>query len=841
MGRKMNTAGPAQIRRNKIRGSMILASTMLTGLAAITPAIARADEAPTSAPDTGPQPAASSGLSEIVVTATHKSESLQKVPISLQALDAAKLEENHIANFADYATMLPSVSFESLGPGRSQPFFRGISVSGGSSSTVGSYLDEIPITDPGQSPEVHIYDVERVEALSGPQGTTFGASSLAGTLRVITNKPKLDKLEAGVDIQLDKYGKGDGGYTFEGFINVPLTHNLAIRLMAFDEHEGGYINNTRGTYAYQSVPITIDNMALVKNGYNPDDEYGGRVALLWEPAPGWKITPSITYQRLNSQGGYNYDPRLGDLNVHDYSPSWLIDHWYQAALTIEGKIGDFDLVSASGYFHRTFYNANDYTYYSVTYDKLTAAGIAGPNYNHFLDKNGNYINPTQQFYGRQTERKWTQEVRLSTPKSWPLHLTVGGFYQYQRWSQDDNYYIPGVAQAISPSEGFSLAVPGEFNPDTYYLVEFESHAKDGAAFADGTYDLTDRLKLSGGIRYYASANNTYGFDGIWGAALAAGCWNSSPGATYNLFIHPSRLSCITTNEAFNQKGETHKLGAQFQIDPAKMLYVTYSTGYRPGGGNPISYAPPYKADTLINFEAGWKLTWGRNLRWNGAIYTELWKGIQYNLTPAGFQGNNITVNAGNARVYGIETDFQYKPVQALTLSASGAYNDAKLVTNFCDLVSSTNLTLLPSCSVLNTYSMVAGVPQLTGGDAAALKGTRLPRQPRFKGNVSARYEFDFADAHSFVEAQAFHQSGSTSNLNAEYDQLLGDPAGFTTFNFSTGAEIDKFSVELFIENAFDKRGILSKNTFCEIQYCASSSRSYPVKPQYFGMKLGYKY
>jgi len=813
---------------------------------AMLPTVARAQEPPAPPPDTSAPATANTGLGEIVVTATHKSESIQKVPISLQAFDATKLEENHVANFADYAQMLPSVSFESLGPGRSQPFFRGIAVAGGQFSTVGSYLDEIPITDSANGgynsePEVHIYDVERVEALSGPQGTLFGASSLAGTLRVITNKPKLDKIEAGLDVTVDKYGPGAGGYMFEGFINLPITSNLAIRLMAFDEHEGGYINNTHGTYAYQSLPITIDNAALVKKNYNPDDEYGGRATLLWEPSPDWKITPSITYQRINSQGSYNFDPRFGDLNVHDYSPTYLIDHWYQASLTIEGKIGDFDLVSASGYFHRTFYNANDYTYYSVTYDKLVAAGLDANTYNSFKDKNGNYINPTQQYYGRTTERKWTQELRLSTPKSWPVHVTGGGFFQYQRWSIDDSYYIPGVSQATSTSLGISLAVPGEFQPDAYYLVEFEDHAVDKGLFAEGNYDLTDKIKLLAGIRYYQSQNNTAGFDGIWTSAVAAGCWNTDPNAVYNLFIHPSRLSCINTNENYEQKGETHKLGVQYQFDQSKMVYFTYSTGFRPGGGNQIVGAQPYKADTLVNLEVGWKTRWGRNFRWNGAIYTELWKGVQYNLTPAGVQGNNITVNAGNARVKGIESDFEYKPIQALTLSASGSYNNAKLVTNFCDLNQPPNRTLLASCSVLNTYTSVSGVPEISGGDAAALAGTRLPRQPKFKGNVSARYEFDVSSAKSFVQAQIFHQSGSTSNLNVEYDQLLGDTAGFTTFNFSSGASIGKFSVEAFIENAFDSRGIISKNAFCEIQYCAQSARSYPVKPQYFGLKIGYKY
>lgn len=422
---------------------MILASTILTSLAALTPVLAHADQAAPAAPDATSPAATNSGIGEIVVTATHRSESIQKVPISLQALDTAKLEQNHVTSFADYAQMLPSVSFGSLGPGRSQPFFRGISVSGGRNSTVGTYLDDIPITSPGNTPEVHIYDIERVEALSGPQGTLFGASSLAGTIRIITAKPKFDKLEAGIDVEANKYGDGKAGGMIEGFVNIPITPNLAIRLMGFYEKTGGYINNTHGTVNYQSVPITIDNGAgttttqnhtyysnLVKNVYNPDEEYGGRAAISWQISPDWIITPSITYQYVNAQGGYNYDPRVGDLAVHDYSPTFLKDHYYQAQLAIQGKIGDFDIVSATGLFSRTFSNANDYTYYSVTYDQLAAAGKIGSYYTNFKDKNGNYINQTQQYYGHEHDKTFTQEVRLSTPKTWPFQVTLGGFYQY---------------------------------------------------------------------------------------------------------------------------------------------------------------------------------------------------------------------------------------------------------------------------------------------------------------------------------------------------------------------------------------------------------------------------
>jgi outer membrane receptor protein involved in Fe transport len=690
---------------------------------------------------------------------------------------------------------------------------------------------------------VHIYDVERVEALSGPQGTLFGASSLAGTLRIITAKPKFDKIDAGMDVTVDKFGKGQAGATIEGFINLPVAQDVAVRLMAFYDRTGGYINNTHGVYHYQSVPITIDNAALVQNAYNPNEEYGGRAAISWQPAPDWTITPEITFQSLNAQGGYNFDPRVGDLAVHDYSPTYLKDQWFQAELSIQGKIGDFDIVSATGYFSRKNSNANDYTYYSVTYDQNVLAGRAGNYYTNFTDKNGKFINPTQQYFGHEHDTKFTQETRLSTPKSWPFQLTIGGFYQYQGLSYDDDYYIPGLSTAINSGvpgsyPPFSPALNGVFSPDVYYLVEEDRHFKDGAAFAEGNVNLTSQLKLTGGIRYFVSDNGTYGFAGTWSSADNAakahqangtpGCWNEDPNVLYGKFIHPYRLSCINNDENYHQTGETHKLSLTWQFEPSKMVYATYSTGFRPGGGNRLANASLYKADTLANYELGWKTTWGGVFRWNGAVYYEKWKGVQYVVIPPGYQGAGVTVNAGDARVYGVESDIEWKPLTGLTLSANGAYNDARLASNFCDLNSNTDLTIRATCS---TY----------GVDLAAAKGTRLPRQPRFKGAATARYDTTLGKTAAFFQAQIFHQSGSTSDLDVSNDMLLGDTAGFTTFNFSAGATFNTISLEAFIENAFDTRGILSKNTFCSIQYCSGSSRSYPVKPQFFGLKASVKY
>jgi iron complex outermembrane recepter protein len=790
---------------------------------ALIPAMAMAQQTPAPPADTPPA-GDSADLGVIVVTATHKSESVQKVPISIQALGNETLANHQVAEFADYVNMLPSVSFSSLGPGRTNLFFRGISVSGGQLPTVGVYLDDVPITTASRMPEVHVYDIERVEALSGPQGTLFGSSSLAGTMRIITNKAKIGVFEGGYEVEANKYGDGAAGDMFQGYLNIPLTKNLAVRLMGFYEHDGGYIDNKPATYSYQSVPITINNAAIAKNNYNPVWTYGGRATATWEPAPDWTVTPEFVYQYLDAQGSFNYDPRVGDLAVHDFNPTYDIDKWYQAATTIHGKIADFDVVSSTGYFFRKIRNANDYTYYSVTYDKLAAKNPASYlSYLDFKDKNGNNINPTQQYMGLITQRKFTQEVRVTTPKSWPFDATFGGFYQYQKNETTGAYYISGLSQATNLS-GYSPALGSEASPDAFYLVETDQHYKDGAAFAEANYNILHNLKLTGGIRYFVSDNGTYGFSGIWGSAKkATSLVDGGSCIQNNEFIHPYRLSCINTNIPYHQTGQTHRISATWQVTPDKMLYTTYSTGFRPGGGNRLSGSAPYEADTLVNFEIGAKTMWGRNLRLNIAAYHELWKGIQYSVIPQGDNGAGVTINAGNAIVKGIEGDFTYR-MDKFTLSGSGAYNDARLSTNFCNLASRTDLTQLATCSDLAT-------------DMAAAKGTRLPRQPLFKTNVTLRYETPVGKYTWYTQASMLHQSSSTSDLSVSNDQLLGDTPGFYSFDFAQGIKRDTWSVELFIQNAFDNRGELSKNTFCSIQYCSGSSRTYPIKPQFFGLKF----
>ena len=873
------------MRRNSCHTNRKWLLGAATGLTVLMPAAAFAQSAAPADQAATPE-AKPTGLGEIVVTATRKSESVQKVPISLQALTTEKLEQRQVVNFNDYVALLPSVSFASLGPGRSDLFFRGVAYDTGTGdstalSTAGVYLDEIPMTTAGRMPEIHVYDMQRVEALSGPQVTLFGSSSLSGTLRLITNKPKLGVFEGGYDVELNKFSKSGSnfGTVDEGFINIPVAKNVAVRLMAYYDHTGGYIDNAPATVSYNvydrntQAPLgtyTVSNSStlagdavnnIAKKNANPVDEYGGRISALAEFGD-WKIMPQLIYQYLDAKGSFNFDPRFGDLTVHDFGPSEDKDGWYQAALTINGKIGDFDLVTSTGYMHRRIKNSNDYTYYSVSYNKPQYAS-----YQWFHDKSGNLLNPTQVYLGDNTYNKFTQEVRLSAPKSWPFSLTVGGFYQFQKKNINEQYAIPGLGDAVDAFTTSSAAVGPTVGAtvsqkergDAYYLTEVDRTYQDYALFGEGTYPITPELKVTAGIRLFRAKNFSTGFDGTASAAaqeIGAGCptpftaprlqacnnvaFGNQLDSAGNVVLDANGVPVVIPVPRYNQTGETHKLSVTYQIRPDKMVYATYSTGFRPGGSNTIAPSQPFKADTLANYEIGFKTTWNHTFRLNMAGYFENWSGEQYIFVPPGFNGNNMLVNAGNAHIYGVEADFDWK-IGNLTLSGSSSYNDAKLATNFCGLATDAQGNPIPRSTVFFTDC------NTNPAHVEAAKGTQLPRQPRFKGQMQARYETRLGAYDTFGQLAADHQSSSTSNLSPYKDSLLGDPAAFTSIDFSTGISRDKWNVEFFVENLFDKRGELSRNTFCAIQVCGNAdpalntTRALPIKPRFIGLKFSNKF
>ena len=402
---------------------------------------------------------------EIIVTAQKRSESLQDVPISIQALGTKKLDELGVSNFSTYSQQLPSVSAQSGGtPGTNVIYMRGVASGGdgnhsGSLPSVGVYLDEQPVTTIGGNLDVHVYDIARIESLSGPQGTLYGASSEAGTIRIITNQPSTKGFEGRIDVEGNKVAHGDFGGKVEGMLNFPLGDSMALRVVGFYQHDAGYIDNVRGQRTFCGTTvydgggnvvgcvkdgISVNNAAFVADNINSTDTYGGRAALKIDLDSNWTVTPAIMFQQTDSHGTYAYDPSVGDLKYQHFFPDYRNDKFVQAALTIEGKVGNWDVTYAGAYLDRKDNSVSDYTDYAEAYDSYYQSSGGLAYYFAYQDSAGNTIDPRQKVVGTDHFKKFSQELRIASPQDKPVRLVGGLFYQYQSNDIHQDYQIANL-------------------------------------------------------------------------------------------------------------------------------------------------------------------------------------------------------------------------------------------------------------------------------------------------------------------------------------------------------------------------------------------------------------
>ena len=771
---------------------------------------------------------AGNALEEIIVTAQKRTENLQDVPISLQALDGRALEALSVTDFDSYAKYLPSLSYQTYGPGQSQLYVRGVTNGGdglrvGSAPLVGLYLDEQPVTTIGNNLDVHVYDIERVEALSGPQGTLFGASSMAGTLRIITRKPDPERFEAGYDLQGTLIDSGGAGGSLEGYLNLPLGSRTAVRLVGYTERDPGWIDNVTPDppQVFPTSGAVRDNSALREQNFNTLQTNGARAALRFDLNDRWTITPTIAWQEQNADGSWASMPALGERQVARYFAESNDDRWTQAALTVEGRIGRFDVLYSGGYLDRSIDNTADYSDYSYYYDVLYP-GYFG---NYFLDNDGAVIDPSMYTRNHDAFTKQTHELRISSPQDARARFVAGLFWQRQTNDTYNAYRVDGLAD--------DLSITGQ--PGVNYLNSQERVDLDRALFAEGAFDFTPAWTLTLGARLFDYDNSVLGFFGYGpshvsqvgeGADSPAPCFADSIGR------HLDARPCNNIHAKTSGSDLTYKANLTWRVTDGRMLYATYSTGFRPGGVNRNPVRPPYQPDTLDNYELGWKTEWvdGR-LRWNGALFYEKWQDAQFGVSGP----NNITeiVNAGRARIQGIESDVQWALGDHLMLSASATYLDAQLTTNSCQYVNPQFDCTIPG-------------PPATPGDpprdnfTLAPAGSRLPVSPRLKFNVVAHYKFTLAGLDAYVQGALVHQSDVIPVLEVDSAALLGRQPAYTTVDLSFGVAHGNWTADLLVENATDELGELSRYAPCAPSVCTSSN-VVTVRPRTFALRFGQKF
>jgi iron complex outermembrane receptor protein len=766
-------------------------------------------------------------LEEVIVTATKRGAlSLQDVPLSITAFTDQAIREQGFKKLDDYFGQIPSLSVGRYEPGNANVIMRGCAISGfsfGGSATTGVYLDEQPITAAGINPDPRLVDIERVEALAGPQGTTFGDASQCGTLRIITNKPVIGESSAWVDLTGTSVQHGEAGYDVSAMLNTGLGDNAAFRLVGFSAHDAGYVDNVLG----DSPRGTFDNASQVRNDVNGSDVYGARAALRWQPSETWTIDLQGIYQKAEQDG-------LGDADINElywegrslgewqqirfHRETWD-DEWSQIALTAEGDLGWGVLTATGSYFDRETQARIDSTTYLQSFQEFNDFYRAY--YNTYATKYDWGGDPTGTLSDPYKVKRKTFEVRLATTDDLSSRWSalVGAFYNKNEEpkvrfrsavdGQGDNctdYYAaaPGCSGAFTYLSYLHYYYFGTLSKPSndWWTGVYEDELKSTAIFGEVQFNVTDNFSITVGGRWYDIETKRSLVQGALiepegnlnpncGTEEDRRLWQEDgiPQEGYDLCFADFRAES-------SESGFVPKLNATWFWAADKMLYATYSEGFRQGGGNggrrgtvfaPGSLYASYQSDNLTNYEIGSKNTlFDGRLTLNATFYHMVWDDIQIETEDPqpGFFALGI-VNFPQAEIDGIEADAHWAVTQNLTLSGSLGYNDASL---------SKDATLFPD----------------TKGERTAVNGTRLPLMPKWKYSLTGRYDFNSTlwGAQPFLVG-TWTYNGDTVNSLAGFQSSVNQAAARVTPSFSLvnlrfGLDAAGWSAALFIDNLFDE-------------------------------------
>jgi len=427
---------------------------------------------------------------------------------------------------------------------------------------------------------------------------------------------------------------------------------------------------------------------------------------------------------------------------------------------------------------------------------------------YFYDNSGALINPSQHISDRDGYTKNSHELRLVSPADERLRLVAGLFWQKQKHDILQNYQVDGLAD--------SLSVTGWEH--TIWLTRQMRYDRDKAVFGELSWDfIPDVLTGTVGERYYRTSNRLYGYFG-YGAGFStsqgeAACVSPEP------FLG---APCSDFDKGIKESGSLTKYNLTWNITPTKMIYATRSEGFRPGGVNRRGTLLPYQADFLINEELGWKTSWLDNrLSFNGAVFRETWNDFQFPILGA--NGLTEIKNANSARIDGLESQLNWQATYNLQLTTGIAVYRARLSANYCGFTDASGnpITNCPPGSINPQDGSVVAGP-------LGPKGTQLPITPKFKGNLIAHYSFNLGGNDAYVQAALVHVGSRTTDLRLSERALLGNLPAYNSLDLSAGLQKNSWSVNVFVNNVFDKRAAQYKYTECGVDVCGAHG----VAPQY---------
>jgi iron complex outermembrane recepter protein len=848
---------------------------------------------------------ASDQIQEITVTAQRRTENVQNVPITMQALTGETLAQLNVTNFDDIVRYLPNVSASSAGPGQTQIFMRGLSVgnqgtqSGGSINgfpNVAIYLDEQSGQLPGRNLDVYAADLERVEVLEGPQGTLFGAGAQAGVIRYITNKPKMNVTEGSVTAGYGTTAGGDPNSDVTAVINLPLiADTLAVRAVIYDDNRGGYINNVPATFTRKNSDIgihyanytavgplcpngqppgtgksagycvppgspSINNSNLVGNAINPVTYQGIRASALWDINTDWNALLTQSYQDINAQGVFYQMPNGSDgeplppQSVTLFNPSYNKDKFENTALTVNGRIGDLKAVYAGAYLVRNISQSQDYTNYARgLYADYYQCHGAEPT--HGLAST--CFSPSSTWNETERNTHQSHEFRLSTPDDWRMRGIVGAFWEELQIDDQLNWQyktLPpcttavayGCLTDIGTPPGASVNTPGTRNDNVSFFNDVQRGYRQSALFTSLDFDLIPKvLTLTAGTRYYRFVNTEQG--AVVGSFV---CYEAGPAPCLNSATNINGENLHTKYTGFKSRGNV-----TWHILPDVLAYYTWSQGFRPGAFNRSTgcyipnaqgtslYCSPlsYASDNLTNNEFGWKTEF--------FDHRLQWNGAIYqenwNNVQVAFFDPGVLGNVGfgtNGPNYRIRgLETTFVAVITEGLTAQGGASWNTSRQTNSPYLVANNPALLSNPATKAEY----GQPIYDVDNPFGPIGGPSANSPPLQFNVRMRYQWTMNSYNAFAQVGATHTAHSFTQSSVNPTLSAGSNVSTTLLRFEN-PPISQFDASLGVAKDAWTAEFFAQNLTNVIKSTYTSTNQFVpaetiTRPRVLGVKFGYKF
>ncbi|MDR6833107.1 MULTISPECIES: TonB-dependent receptor [unclassified Sphingopyxis] len=723
----------------------------------------------------------------IIVTATKRDANLQDIPFSINAQTAEDIQKSGAVTLEDLSRNVAGLSVQNLGPGQSQVSVRGVSAGQvvrdqpGVKEQVGVYLDESVISLSLFTPDVDLYDLNRVETLRGPQGTLFGSGSVGGTIRYITNQPKIGVMEGSVEANLNLVDGDDIGGHLKGAVNIPMGDTAAIRAVGYYTRYGGFINAVG--------PAGGDDV-------NSGERYGGRLALTFEPSDNFSITPRVVYQKItadgfNRQDIYNlYGNRFTTTRpqvTYDEREQYLLlregfeDETLIADLNVNVGLGGAKLTSVTSYINRDILVSRDASALtgSVSVDLgYPDAGVLLPS---------NLLDTTDL-------KTWSQELRLASDNDSPFQWVVGAFYSKVDRVYTQTLPTPGYDAVTDATlgAGTSAAVANGFAANSPYNAFLPYDIKQFALFGEVSYDLSEAFTATAGGRYYDfKETRSFKSGGLFANGDNRTDSTKSSGFTPRFLLSYDLSDAVTVNA---QASKGFRLGGV--NDPLNLPLCSPADAALFGGFQ------DYDDESLWNYELGVK-SQGRGFTFNAAGFYNDIKNLQVTL-DAGSCSSRVVFNVPKAHSMGVEFELGLSPADGLDFNLSGSLIEAEF------------------------DSTLPGVLAATTG---IREGNRLPSVPKFQLSASGSYEWPIGDTANMYVAASFQHVGTRFTQPADQENnprtfvhglpFGGAPAGASTtvdlqlpdyqlVNLSAGVDFDNgLSLIAYVNNLFDENALLS--------------------------------